>query len=175
METIAGLFIVLFLFGILASLPIALGWMRRWGIAGKRDAGMIGGASFMGLLFISFFLPHPESRATETTESDRVAPTVVPRAKLDNIRVEHVMWEKGGLGNVMIATFRIDNDNAVRIKDVEVTCRHMTNNGTFIDSNTRTIHEIIEPRSHFYVRGMNMGLIHSQANSTHCKATDFVG
>jgi hypothetical protein len=75
----------------------------------------------------------------------------------------------------MVATFRIDNDNTVRIKDVQVSCRHYTNSGTYIDSNTRTVYEFIEPRSYHYVHNMNMGFIHSAATKTNCRATNFVG
>jgi hypothetical protein len=171
MEAVAGPFVLACWLGMLASIPIALGWMRRWGITRKSDACMVGGASFTGLLLMSFLLPDSATRATETGAG--IVALAAPSATLDNIRIEQVMWEKTGLDNVMIATFRIDNDNVIRIKNVEVTCRHSTDSGTFIDSNTRTVHEIIEPRSSFYVHGMTMGLIHSQATSTQCKATDF--
>lgn len=48
---------------------------------------------------------------------------------------------------MMIATFRIDNNNPVPIKDIEVTCIHWANSDTVIDRNTRTIYQRINAKS----------------------------
>jgi hypothetical protein len=92
---------------------------------------------------------------------------------LQNIAVRGFRWEKSGFGAVMMATFVIYNNNNFPIKDVEVTCVHAANSGTKIDSNTRTIYEIVRAKGYFSVVDMNMGFIHSKATSSNCKATDF--
>ena len=81
-------------------------------------------------------------------------------------------WEKEGFGNIMTANFTVKNPTQYRFKDFEVTCNHFAPSGTRIDSNTRTIYEIVPPKSTKRFRGINMGFIHSQAASSACGITD---
>jgi hypothetical protein len=81
-------------------------------------------------------------------------------------------WAKGGFGSVMLADFTIDNPTPYTIKDIEVKCVHSAPSGTEIDSNTRTIYEMVKPKSKKVVRGFNMGLINSQASSSACRIED---
>ena len=73
---------------------------------------------------------------------------------------------------IMEANFLIQNPTNYTIKDIEVTCTHFANSGTQIDSNTRTIYELVPAGGKKIVRGFNMGFIHSQAKKTDCKVTD---
>ena len=92
---------------------------------------------------------------------------------LHKLRIGGVSWEKSGFGSVMIATFVIYNDNTFPIKDVAVTCTHAADSGTIIDSNTRTIYELIKARGYYSVVKLNMGFIHSAVNSSVCHAVNF--
>jgi hypothetical protein len=83
-------------------------------------------------------------------------------------------WSKGGFDSVMLADFSIKNASSRSIKDVEIKCRHFAASGTQIDSNTRTIYELIKPNSTKRIPNMNMGFIHSQAKSSSCAVQDFV-
>jgi len=56
-------------------------------------------------------------------------------------------WSKEGFGNVMEASFTIDNQSTYDIKDIEITCNHMAKSGTVIDSNKRTIYDIVKANS----------------------------
>jgi hypothetical protein len=83
-------------------------------------------------------------------------------------------WSKSGFGSVMVADFVIRNPTQYRFKDFEIKCTHLAPSGTVIDSNTRTIYEIVQPKSTKVIKGMNMGLIHSQVASSGCGITDLV-
>lgn len=83
-------------------------------------------------------------------------------------------WEKSGFGNIMLANFTIKNPTQFRFKDFEITCNHFSPSGTKIDSNNRTIYEIVGSGATKRIRNMNMGFIHSQASSSSCKITDLV-
>jgi zinc-ribbon domain len=83
-------------------------------------------------------------------------------------------WSKEGFGNVMIASFTLKNPTYYRFKDFEITCTHYAASGTHIDSNTRTVYEIVEPHSTKQIKGMNMGFIHSQAATSSCQVSDLV-
>jgi hypothetical protein len=81
-------------------------------------------------------------------------------------------WYKEGFWDVMIADFTIKNPTQYRFKDFEIKCTHTAPSGTVIDSNTRTIYEIVEPKSTKVIKRMNMGFIHSQAARSGCEITD---
>ena len=81
-------------------------------------------------------------------------------------------WSKGGFENVMVATFRISNKSEYSIKDIEIACTDSANSGTVIDSNTRTLYEIVKPGQTRRFPNVNMGLIHSQASQSSCRISD---
>ena len=73
----------------------------------------------------------------------------------------------------MLADFVIRNNGPQSIKDVEIRCTHSANSGTAIDSNTRTIYEIVKPHAVKRVLKFSMGFISDQATSSSCVITDF--
>lgn len=83
-------------------------------------------------------------------------------------------WKKDQFGVLMVADFTFHNDSARPIKDITITCTHSAPSGTEIDSNTRTIYEIVPARSSRVIKDFDMGFIHSQATSTTCKIDDYV-
>lgn len=87
---------------------------------------------------------------------------------LNNVKLDF-SWKKEGLGAVMEADFTIANDNDFQIKDIDIKCTHYGKSGTQIDSNDRTIYEVIPPKSKKAFHNFNMGLIHSQASESSCK------
>ena len=74
---------------------------------------------------------------------------------------------------LMHADFTIQNKGAKAIKDIEITCEHAGNSGTKIDSNRRTIYEVIKARSKRRFPNFSMGFVHSQAVRYGCSITDF--
>jgi uncharacterized membrane protein (Fun14 family) len=77
-------------------------------------------------------------------------------------------WRKGGFGSVMFASFDFTNNNNFAVKDITVTCNHSADSGTRIDSNTRTIYQLIDAHSYKSVNDFDMGFIDNQATQTHC-------
>jgi hypothetical protein len=75
---------------------------------------------------------------------------------------------------VMKANFKIENPTDHSFKDFEITCNHYAASGTKIDSNTRTIYEVVKAHGKKTVRDFNMGFINSQAKSSSCTITDLV-
>jgi len=82
-------------------------------------------------------------------------------------------WGKSGFGNVMEADFTITNPSDYAVKDLEITCTHFASSGTRIDSNSRTIYELVPAKGKKVVRNFNMGFINSQSKSSNCKIEDF--
>ena len=107
--------------------------------------------------------------------SSASSPSNPERPQLSQIRIGALNWTMGGFGTVMIATLRIDNNNTLPIKDVEVTCIHSGKSGTPVSQGKRTIYERIEAHSYIYVRELNMGFIHTQATWANCFPSAFVG
>ena len=116
-------------------------------------------------------------RKLAAIESERLAASqpveLTKRQMLANLSINNLMWEKGGFGSVMVATFMVQNKNPTRVKDIRVTCGLTANSGTVIDTATHTIYEAIDKKSYIYVRDVNMGFIDSQANRSTCMVTDF--
>jgi hypothetical protein len=92
-------------------------------------------------------------------------------AALRDIKLDF-KWSKSGFGSIMEADFTITNPTSYKVKDLEVECVHSAPSGTVIDSNTRTIYEVIEPKSKKVIKKFNMGFIHSQAASSSCRIKD---
>jgi len=82
-------------------------------------------------------------------------------------------WDKGGFGSIMQGDFKVHNNSAYSIKDIEITCEHFSKSDTNIDSNDRVIYEVVESKSNKVFNDFNMGFIHSQVDSTNCSITDF--
>ncbi len=55
------------------------------------------------------------------------------------------------------------------VKDIRIKCTHTTKSGTVIDSNTRTVYDVIEAKSKKTIRDFNMGFIHSQVDRSNCE------
>ena len=94
-------------------------------------------------------------------------------AGLKDINLQMIRSNKVGFGNVYEATFSIANRNRYPIKDFTVTCYHAANSGSMIDSNTRTIYEMIPANGTTYVNDFNMVFINTQVVRTYCEVTNF--
>lgn len=77
-------------------------------------------------------------------------------------------WRLDGFGNVMIATFRISNDNDIAVKDIEILCRTSGRSGTELSSASHTIYDIIAPHKTRTFTDINMGFVDSQSARAGC-------
>jgi hypothetical protein len=114
---------------------------------------------------------HPAPVASGSSSSPAPSPSNESREEqaLRNVHITKFSWEKGGFDNVMIANFTIRNDNDFPVKDIGIKCTHEGKSGTEIDSNSRTIYEVIKPKSKKSFHDFNMGLIHQQAARSGCQ------
>lgn len=156
-----------------AAAPIAEEPLGPIDILVRRVLKCLLAAGALGGVYLWVMTPAREESSVPAEKAS--TPWLSRSQKLANININALRWSKDGFGTVMMATFRIDNDNPVAIKDVELTCVHSTKSGTVIDKNTRTVYEVINSNSYFYVRDFNMGFIHSQAAQSRCYVSDFVG
>lgn len=107
-----------------------------------------------------------------TSKPPLPTPSVISREDAKGMVSFDYKWSKSGLGMVMEVDFTFTNRSPYPAKDITVTCTHYAPSGTEIDSNTRTIYEIIPAKGKKTIRNFNMGFIHSQASSTSCKIDD---
>lgn len=99
-------------------------------------------------------------------------PSVISREDAKGMVSVDYRWSKDGFGTIMMVDFTFTNRSPYEAKDITVTCTHYAPSGTKIDSNTRTIYEIIPAKGKKTIRNFNMGFIHSQASSSSCKIDD---
>lgn len=97
-------------------------------------------------------------------------PKNIARSKVE---IVNWTWAKEGFGNIMEATFTITNGSAWDVKDIEIKCRHYGKSGTEIDSNKRTIYDVIKSRETKTFEKFNMGFVHSQADKSTASIEDF--
>jgi len=122
------------------------------------------------LVGISAVLMHFGTSAKLTDASvERPQPPPTPNP----VSLKSFAWTKDALGVVFLATFTFENKGPTDVKDIEVTCTHYGASGTAIDTNTRTIYEIVKAKSSKTVRAFNMGFVHSQAASSSCRIVHY--
>jgi hypothetical protein len=99
------------------------------------------------------------------------SPTSTPNDDgLSNLMLTGTKWYKAGFDSIMKATFQIYNHNEFAVKDITVRCTYFANSGTQIDSNTKTIYEVVPAKSAKSISDFSMGFINSQVASASCKA-----
>lgn len=117
------------------------------------------------------YLGNSASPSNKPPVSDQIPEQVSPKVtalrgvKLDFTVASHT-------GGILVVNFTVQNKSAYTVKDLEITCRHAANSGTIIDSNVRTIYEIVNSHSKKRFPQFNMGFVNSQAARTACVVTD---
>lgn len=91
---------------------------------------------------------------------------------LRQVKIEQFSWRPGGFSTVLIADFKINNPTPHGLKDFVVSCTIYGRSGTAIATNSRTVYEVVSPKSVRAVKGLNMGLIDSQSTNASCEITD---
>lgn len=109
----------------------------------------------------------PSNSASPPRDTSRDKDIVINKLHLD------FTWKSSGFGSVMVADFKVKNDNTFAVKDLKVKCSHYAKSGTKIDSNTREVFDLFPAGRSTTAKGVNMGLIHSQVERSACRVTDF--
>lgn len=112
------------------------------------------------------------SDAASAQNTQRSSPTPLSKGAAKARVTVGYTWSKDGFGTIMMVDFTFNNPTPYPARDITVTCTHYGPSGTEIDSNTRTIYEIIPANGKKKIKEFNMGFIHSQAKSTSCKIDD---
>lgn len=116
------------------------------------------------------------SQTSNKPPSISAAPSVsdIKQQIKGQVRIENLKWNTGASDIVMMLSATLVNQSDRDIKDLEITCEHFSNSGTKIDSNNRTVYEIIKAGKSKKIRDFNMGIIHSQVATTNCSVSDLV-
>ena len=110
-----------------------------------------------------------------SSETSSPAPQLDPREEAqNNLSLEKFSWYKGGFDSVMMINATIKNNGKRDVKDITIECIHSSNSGTRIDSNKKTVFELVKAGGSKRIKDFSMGFIHSQAASSNCSITDFV-
>ena len=150
--------------------------LRKW----KRQNDVVRGAgvgwtvaAFLVIVCVGGLLRVGGNATRETGSLGSPSATRVdPKAVLLRDVKLDFKWSKGGFDNVMVTDFTLHNPTQYSFKDFEIKCTHSAPSGTVIDSNTRTVYEVVGSKSTKVIRQMNMGFIHSQASRSACEITD---
>jgi hypothetical protein len=138
--------------------------------AKKRTSAFTWIITIVVLLWVIGYISGGSGGDTGSSVSAASAPSAKDTA-MGNVHLEYT-WHKEGFDNVMEATFVIKNGSQREIKDVEIECTHYAKSGTRIDSNKRTIFDVIPANGKKRFEDFNMGLIHTQVHRTSCDIID---
>lgn len=104
---------------------------------------------------------YSSSKHEESVKTPSPKDIALPLVKITNFN-----WHKGGFDNIMIADFTIENNSKYDVKDLTIECVHFAKSGTKIDSNTRTIYDVIKAGKQKRFKKFNMGFVHDQAEKS---------
>ncbi|GMO86163.1 hypothetical protein [Bradyrhizobium ottawaense] len=174
MDILMGLLTLLSLGGIAVGLMMCVFQQLRG--RGKQIAfyGVVGFVfvfsfmMFQGPKNRSQALANPPSAQAVASETPSLPAPPSYKQVLSNLRVDSLTWEKRAFGAVMRASFVVRNLSPVDVKDIVVTCKHSTNSGTYIDSNTRTVYEKVPRNSYQAVIDFDMGFINTNVSRSTC-------
>jgi|APCry1669190119_1035276.scaffolds.fasta_scaffold26546_1 hypothetical protein len=174
MKAMMGFVVFVSLVGIATGLVMCIFRERR--PRGKQIA-FYGAVGFVfAFSFALFQGPQTPVETTKATATEKVA-ALPPRPTYNDVlaklKVDSLTWEKDGFGTMMKASFVIRNYSPIDVKDIVVTCRHSGNSGTRIDSNTRTVYEVVDHNSYKAVIDFNMGFIRSEVAKSQCDVTGY--
>jgi hypothetical protein len=127
---------------------------------------------FLVIAVISVIFGNNSKSTTSNSTSGTTPPTVDAKQLALSGTTLTYHWHKGGFDSVMIADFVIKNNSAYSFKDFEIKCTDYAPSGTIIDSNDRTIFDLIPAHSTKKLPDFNMGFIHSQTAKSSCEITD---
>jgi len=110
-----------------------------------------------------------------TSSSPTAAPKLSPQEEaMAAVSIKKLNWYKGGFDNVMLVDVTFENKGKRDVKDIELKCTHYSNSDTKIDSNTKTIYEVVAAGKSRQIKKFSMGFIHTQAAKTNCEISDLV-
>jgi hypothetical protein len=149
--------------------------------AAKRELGKTIALSSAGTFVVMMAVviargPAPATQAVASTTQGYVEPKPESLSRSDilaNFKIRSFSWQKEGFGTAMTASFFLHNSNPMPLKDIEVTCLSSGPSGSVIDTNSRTVYEVVGQRSFLQVDNINKGFIRSEAVSTKCGVTGF--
>ena len=135
-----------------------------------------GGRLFLALLAVIILIgviSNNKSSPSPLSSTSKPEPVDAKELLLKQVKLQY-SWTKEGFGSLMKANFTVTNPTGIAFKDVEITCRHTAPSGTEIDSNVRTIYEVVGANSTWKKQDFDMGFIHSQVQRSSCSITDLV-
>ena len=175
MDAILGLFLFASIVGVVVGLLMCISDSDR----GKKVA--LRSTMSFAILVVVAVAKGPSNAAPATAQAVTATQAYVePKPEslsksqiLANFRVNAFSWQKAGFGAIMIARFTIHNDNPMPLKDIEVTCSSSGPSGSVIDTNSRTVYDIVNQKSFLQIDDLNMGFVRTEAVDSKCRVTGF--
>ncbi len=140
------------------------------GIEIKKKTNFGCGTAILIFISVLFFLSYLGMDNVSQTTPRPPSPKEIA---LDSVDLKF-SWKTGGFGSVMEADFTISNNGDLDIKDIKIKCSHYSKSKTLIDSNSRTIYEVVEAKTQKQYLDFNMGFVHDQINSSSCSIINLV-
>ena len=110
--------------------------------------------------------------SSTTTQQSAPTPPDPKIQAISSLKVVQYEWHTSGSGSIMMLNITFKNEGPDDVKDITVVCKHSAKSGTNIDSNERTIYDIVKSKKTKKFVDFNMGFINSQVQNTRCYVKD---
>ena len=95
-----------------------------------------------------------------------------PKQEVCSLMEVTASWDRSNIGTVL-GNFLVDNRSSYNVKDVKITCSFYAPSGTIVTVSAPTLYKII-PASSSESAVLDIGVIHPQAATAYCRATDLI-
>jgi hypothetical protein len=108
--------------------------------------------------------------AAAAAPPDIAPPATAEAAKspLDGLKIISQSWRRGGLGSKALVTFTLRNANDYAVKDIEIACTFVRQDGSHLTDRRRIIPDTVNMKSRKRYAGMLVGFVNVNANKAKC-------
>ena len=110
-----------------------------------------------------------EATGTVGMAPSSVAPDARPeKSPLDGLQIASQSFRRGGLGSKALVTLTLRNSNDFAVKDIEIACKFVRQDGSPLTARTKLISDTINMKSRKTYSGMLIGFVNINANKARC-------
>ena len=101
-------------------------------------------------------------------ETPPTATAPAEAAPIDGLSISSQAFRRGGLGSKALVTFTLRNRNDYAVRDIEIACSFLRQDGSLLTERRRTIHDTVNMKSRKTFARMLVGFVNITANRARC-------
>jgi hypothetical protein len=108
--------------------------------------------------------------ARESSFDPTTSEAIVPEqpAPVDGLKISSQSWRRGGLGSNAFVTMTLRNDNGFAVKDINISCSFLRQDGSHLTDRSRLIRDTINMKSRKTFVRLHVGFVNVNAAKAKC-------